>query len=148
MYRVVSSLLILLVLASQSFCAAHSHIGTSVVEPEEHSTRPHVHLHGGKHHHGQHSHRKHEDSREESLAIQSGNGLVDHDSNALYFPETTLVNDVNTVKLSNTESSVACVIYDESTVIVSSRIGLEGNLPPPLSGLKCPLYLRTLSIRC
>ena len=148
MHRIVSSLLILLVLVSQSFCAAHSHVGMSVAEPEEHSTRPHVHLHSGKHHHGQHSHRKHEDSREESLAIQSGNGPVDHDSNALYFSETTLVNDAKSVEVTDAELSVACVFYDESCRVAGLCFSIECNLPPPLSGLKCPLYLQTLSIRC
>ena len=150
MRRIVSLLLILLVLVSQSFCAVHSHAGTSVVEPKGHSARPHVHLHGGKHHHGQHSHRDHDEdgSREESPTTPSEQGPVDHDSDALYISETQLFNDATWEKVAKSELSVACEFYDESSTIVGLRLCFRRNSPPPLSGLKCPLYLRTLSIRC
>ncbi|MFK7777434.1 MAG: hypothetical protein QM501_04850 [Gimesia sp.] len=150
MQRFVSLLLILLVLASQGFCVAHSHAGTSVVDSEGHSVRPHVHIFGGKHH-SQHSHPKHKgnDSSEESLAVLSERGPVDHDSDAFYSSETQFFHDVNSVKLTRANLSVACVLCDElTTTIIRLCVDLERNMPHPLSNLKCPLYLQTLSIRC
>lgn len=150
MQRFVSLLLIVLLLVSQGFCVAHSHAGTSVVDSEKHSARPHVHIFGDKHH-GQHSHTKHKgnDSSEESLAVLSEHAPVDHDSDALYSSETQFLNDANPVKLTRTNLSVACVFCDVlMTTTIRLCVGLERNLPPPLSDLKCPLYLQTRSIRC
>ncbi|MBL4885814.1 MAG: hypothetical protein JKY95_14945 [Planctomycetaceae bacterium] len=150
MQRSVSRLLILLVLVGQSFCAAHSHAGTSVVEPEGHSARPHVHLHGVKHHCGQTSHRGHDGdgSREESLATPPDQEPVDHDSDALYISEAQLFHDTTRGQDVEVDLSVAGMVYDVSSTLVELRLCVERNSPPLLSGLKCPLYLQTLSIRC
>lgn len=149
MRRIVSLLLILLVLGNQSFCAPHSHAGTSIVEPEGHSTRPHIHLDVGKHH-DRHSHGKdggHE-SHKGSRTIRAEQGPIDHDSDALYFSETQLFNDAKLAKVAKAEMSRAHVVYDDSATVVALHLCRGLDSPPPLGGLKCPIYLVTLSIRC
>ena len=150
MQRIVSSLLIPLVLVSHGFCAAHSHVGTSVVEPEGHSARPHIHLQSGTHHHDDDLHREHDgaDSHEEYPALMFEEGPLDHDSDALYIAERQLFNDAKPGTISKAELSFGGVVCDESATIAGLRICIKRGLPPPLRDLKCPLYLRILSVRC
>ncbi len=149
MYRIVSSLLMPLVLVSPSFCAAHSHVGTSVVEEHGHSARPHVHIDAGNHHdHHPHDEDSGHDSHEGSPTVRTEQGPIDHDSDALYLSDSQLFNGAKLAEVAEPEISEAHVVYDDSATIAGLRLCLERDLPPPLGGLKCPLYLLTLSIRC
>ena len=149
MHRIVCSLLIPLVLVSQSFCATHSHVGTSVVEPEGHSERPHIHLRSGTHHdHDRQGQHEEGESHEKYSAVISDHVPVDHDSDAFYVSETQLLSNTMAAKVAKPELSLICVVYDESAAIAGWRLSIGGGLPPPLRDLTCPLYLRILSIRC
>ena len=147
--RIVSILLVPLLLVSQGFWAAHSHAGTSVAEPEGHSARAHVHLHGGEHHH-HHSHHEHDgdDSDDRPPASPVEPGPLDHDSDAVYLSETQLYTDAKPTKVAKADWSVLCMIADDSTSIAEAQFTAGLRSPPPPIHLKCPIYLTTLSIRC
>ena len=145
MQQIVSALLIPLVLVSQGLCTPHSHVGTSVVEPEGHSARLHVHFGSGTDDDVHYSHIEH-DGHDEHPSHEDG--PLDHDSDAFYVVDTQIVNDAKPAAISNAELSFVCWVFDESATIAGLRLCMNGGLPPPRRGLKCPLYLRILSIRC
>ncbi len=147
MRPILSSLLIPLVLISQSFCAAHSHAGTPVIEPEGHSARPHIHLHGGNHHHHSHGDHHRHDPGENPSSLPGEHVPLDHGSDAVYIAETQLFNDAKPAKVAKAEW-IVYVVADEADAIAELHFYVESDLPPPLRRLKCPIYLRTLSIRC
>lgn len=72
---------------------------------------------------------------------------MDHDSDALNISEAQLFKHANLAKVAKAELSIACEIYDDSASIAQLRLCI-GRSSPPLRDLKCPLYLRILSIRC
>lgn len=146
MRRPLATLLIPLVLAGQSLSAPHSHAGKSVGEPEGHLARPHIHLDGGKHHHGHHSHEHHDG--DELPATAPPHVPADHDSDAVYLPSTQLINDAKPTRVADADVPVACVIFDDAATTGGLRLWLGRGSPPQLVNVKCPLYLRTLSIRC
>jgi len=137
MNRAVSAILIPLLLVSQGiFSVPHSHAGTSVVEPEGHAARPHVHLHGADHHH---------ESDESPLAPTEQ--VPDHDSDAVYAGDVQLLNGGKVAKVAKAEFSAMCMICDESATIAMSRLCTRLASPLVLRS-KCALYLQLLSIRC
>ncbi len=154
MNRIVSSLLIPLMLVSQSFCAAHSHVGTSVVEPDGHSATLHFHWDITAHHddHDDEGHEWHleseaVDSHDDcSLAIIEEHP-VDHDSDAIYVSNSPLFNDSTSAKVDVLKLSNGCTFCDAFVPEAGLDLRIEGGLPPPLRDLSCPLYLRILSIR-
>ncbi len=137
MNRAVSTILILLLLVSQSlFSAPHSHAGTSVVEPDGHSSRPHVHLNGSENHH--------EDDDSPSSPSEHS---PDHDSDAVYAGDIQLRNDGQVVEVAQAELSGLCSICDDSMTSAVSRLCTRHHSPPRLRS-KCAPYLQLLSIRC
>jgi hypothetical protein len=140
MNQAVSTILIPLLLVSQSLCfVPHSHVGTSVNEPDGHSARPHVHLHHADHHDD------HDDGNESQSSPDEQ--FPDHDSDAVYAGDIQLLNDVKIAKVAKPELSLACFIgNDLATGTLYQRCN-EYHLPPILH-LKCPIYLQLLSIRC
>ena len=154
MNRLVTSFLIPLVLVSQNFCTAHSHVGTSVFEPDGHSERPHIHWDNGTHYddhydedHEWHVGHKGIDSHDDCCSVIIEEHPADHDSGAFYVSDSPLFNDSISAKVDALSLSYSCQLYDASITDVGLRPRIEGGLPPPLRDLTCPLYLRILSIR-
>lgn len=163
MRRILSLLLIPLLLVSQSVCFGHSHRGSDVTEPAGHAARPHFHVHGKhphsheKHHHhshdGQrhthHTHRHADDAREAAVlpGIQPND---DHDEDAVY---------VSTSEMLGAGRSLSKQLslkkwFNAPQAWFETRAGGALNSPsvlwsqPPPIDPACPLYLRTLSLRC
>lgn len=90
MYRCVSLILIPMFLLGHGL--PHSHTGSSVVEPNGHSLRPHVHVFSGHHHSHddeEHGDEEHSDSRLDAKLAATGASAYltvpsDHDSDAIY----------------------------------------------------------------
>lgn len=145
MHRVVSTLLIPLLLVSQSLISVpHSHAGTSVVEPQDHDARPHLHLGHSAHHHGEHHHGGDDgDQSSESPTDQ----LPDHESDAVYAGDIQLLNDGKVAKVAKAELATVCLTHDESMKVVLGRRCTQF-ASPRLLRQKCALYLQLLSIRC
>ena len=92
MRAIFSILLIPMVLASESLCAVHSHIGMNSGESEAHAASPHFHVDAGHGH--AHSHdRIHSNGRcngEESseAALPAIEAIPDHNARAYYCPDS------------------------------------------------------------
>jgi hypothetical protein len=138
MNQVVSTILIPLLLVSQSLCSVpHSHVGSSVCEPDGHSARPHFHLHHADHH---------DDGNEPPFSRDEPS--PEHDSDALYASDIQLLNDGNVVRVADAELSVACCICNDLATGTLCQRSNGYQLPPLLLHLQCPTYLQLLSIRC
>ena len=146
--RILSSLLILLTLISQCLISIpHSHAGTSVVEQDRHSARPHFHVHNHSHDGVDGTHdEKHESHDESPLApLDGGQG---HDSDAVFGSDAWLLSHANSTELLRAELSVTCIALSDSTPTSQYFLCFTRG-PTHWHGLhKCPLYLRTRSIRC
>jgi hypothetical protein len=144
MKQSVSTILILLLLVSQSLCAVpHSHAGTSVNEPDGHAARPHVHLHQA----GHHDH--HRDSHE-SHSTPDGQ-LPDHDSDAVYTADAQFLSESRAGEIAEPELSVDSLVYEAMCVVQASitNVILRNRHPVPVTSRpKCALFLQLLSIRC
>ena len=141
MNRTVSSILILMLLVSQSlFSVPHSHAGSSIVEPDGHAVRPHFHLHG-------HSHRDHHHGHDEDER-QSDEIPLDHDEDAVYSVDIQLLDDGKDAKIAKLEIARDCVIFDDATGISASYLNCLCHDFPIHSRNLCALYLQLQSIRC
>jgi len=83
MHRLLSLILIPLFVLGPAL--PHSHAGSETIAPDNHGSRPHVHLHGHDHHtHGdEHHHHHHDDDKSsESDPLSTS---AEHDSDAVYF---------------------------------------------------------------
>ena len=141
MNRAVSSILIPLLLVSQSlFSAPHSHAGSSIAEPDGHAARPHVNLHDSHHHHGHH-----EDGGDTPSSTDEQ--VPDHESDAFYAGDNQLLHDGKVAKVAKAELPAWNVIADDSSSMAA--LGLLWIQPdsPPVLRAKCALYLQFLSIR-
>lgn len=152
MNRVVSTILIPLLLMSQNlFSVPHSHAGTSIVEPDGHTARPHVHvhIHVHDHHHSDHHHANDEGERPEDSPLDH---VPDHESDAFYASDVQLLNDGRVAKIAKAELATDCVVCAQSqnlVLILNSRCGLLAELTSAaLMRPKCALFLQLLSIRC
>ncbi len=144
MKRAVSTILIPMLLVSQGICSApHSHAGTSIVEPEGHAARPHVH---GADHHERH-HDDHHRGGDEPESSQE-DCVPEHDSDAVYFGDHRLANDGKVVRVGDVESIVSYLTYDDLTATTPRPSYGEHQLSPVVLHLKCPTYLQLLSLRC
>lgn len=149
MNRIVSTLLIPLLLMSQSlFSAPHTHAGSSIVEPNGHAARPHVHLHDANHRHDHHSHRHghHEDG--DDVPSSTGEQDSDHDSDAVYVGDDSFLHDGKVVRAIDAELAAVYVVGEVSP----AKTSLFGLCHLHSSSVKqrpkCALYLQLLSIRC
>lgn len=142
MNRAVSSILIPLLLVSQSlFSAPHSHAGSSIAEPDGHAARPHVHSHGAHHHHGHHEHG-------DDTPPSTGEQVPEHDSDAFYAGDDQILHDGKVAKVANAELVALHFIVDDSSAKVAlRRLWVQPDSPPALHP-KWALYLQFLSIRC
>ena len=145
-------LLIPMVLASQSLCAVHMHIGTHSAELGIHAGTPHFHAEAG---HG-HSHRHdgfHSNGRETAEDPQPGvEEFPDHHEGAYYVPDS-VSRDTN--RLAHDKLAelllVDLVGHELSTLSLSSFSipNADGLRYCCLSGIaRVPLFLRDASIRC
>jgi hypothetical protein len=142
MNRVASAILIPLLLVSQSlFSVPHSHAGSSIVEPDGHAARPHVHLHDADHQHGHD-----EDGNETSYS--TGEQAPDHDSDVVYGGDDQLLHDGKVIKIANAELPALYVVSDESAANISLCRLCSQHSSPPVLRPTCALYLQFLSIRC
>ncbi len=141
-----------MVLASQSLCAVHMHIGTHSAELGSHAGTPHFHAEAG---HG-HSHRHdslHSNGREIAKDPRPGiEECPDHHVGA-YYVSDSVSRDTNRLahdKLA--ELLLANIIGHELTTLSLSSFSIpnaDGLRDCRLSGIaRVPLFLRDASIRC
>lgn len=142
MNRAVSTILIPLLLVSQSlFSVPHSHAGSSIVEPDRHAARPHVHLHDAHHH-------DHHDGSDDA-PTSTGEQVPDHDSDAFYAGDDQLLHDGKVAKVARAELTAVYFITDDSSLnTASGRLWTQDCSPSLLLRPKCARYLQLLSIRC
>ena len=143
-----SILLIPMVLASQSLCAVHMHIGTHSAELGSHPGTPHFHAEAGHGHGGLHS-----NGRETLDVPQSGvEDFPDHNETA-YYVSDSVSRDTN--RLAHDKLAelllVNIVGHELSTLSLNSFsiANADGLRYCCLSGnARIPLFLRDASIRC
>lgn len=142
MNRAVSSILISLLLVTQSlFSVPHAHAGTSIVEPDGHSARPHFHLHDAHHH-------DHHDDGDDAPS-STGEQVPDHDSDAVYAGDDQLLHDGKVAKVARAELTAVYFIADDSSANAAvGRLWSQFGLPPLLLRPRCARYLQLLSMRC
>ncbi len=156
--RVLTMLLIIPLLGSQLPALPHTHADTGMAEPEDHASRPHVHMHrqvGHHHHHGS-SHQHHYPASTEPTVDDLDNAASvalsatqDHDYDAVYLPNAlTFGMNRKSVETESPQHVVALRTLECSTP--TSEDTLASSLsphPPPGGVFRLPLYLRTLSLR-
>lgn len=142
MNRAVSLILIPLLLVSQSlFSVPHSHAGSSIIEPDGHAARPHVHLHVAHHADGDH-----EDG--DNTPSATGEQVPDHDSDAVYVGDDQLLYNGKVAKVAKAELAAVYFLGDESSANAAlGRLWIQHAAPSMLRP-KCARYLQFLSIRC
>lgn len=142
MNRAASSILIPLLLVSQSFFSApHSHAGSSIAEPDGHAARPHVHFHAGHQHHGHHD-------IGDDTPPSTGEQVPDHDSDAVYAGDGQLLRNGKVARVDKTELTAMYFIADDSSANAAlGRLWIQLD-SPPVRRPKCALYLQFLSVRC
>lgn len=153
MRRLVSSLLILMILASQGLCAMHVHVGSDRNHTDTHSGRPHVHSsnsHGHQHH--AHVHRDKNAHRPDPVSAKLTDASdPQSDSVPFYLPDpvNSQIGRSGCTELSEWLSSRLDYTVDGITVQVVSQ-ALDGRQISPCqwSTARTPLYLRSLVIRC
>lgn len=118
------------------FSVPHSHAGSSIVEPDGHAARPHVHFHNALHDDGH------------DTPSSTGEQVPDHDSDAVYAGDDQLLHDGKVAKVAKAELTAVYFITDHSSA--NAALGrLWSQLDsPPLLRPKCALFLQLLSIRC
>ena len=153
MRRLVSSLLILMILASQGLCALHVHVGLDRNHTDTHSGRPHVHSSNshGHQHHG-HVHRDRNAHRPDPVAAALTN-VSDPESDSVPFylsdPVHSQISRSGCTELSEWLSGRLAYAVDGIIVaVVSQAIDGRQMLPCQWSTARTPLYLRSLVMRC
>lgn len=160
---VLSLLLIPLVLASQSLCIPHTHLGMLVVEPEGHWLQPHFHVHRHRennlakhsHRHFSHGHTHHHHSTNSTTrrVVPAGflpNQPHQHDDDAVYLAASLLVslNRELWQKLGKTFWLDALPAHHDAARIWRAALERSSwSLPPP-SEWVCARSPRNLTLRC
>lgn len=147
----VSSILILMILASQVLCAEHTHFGFTSEPTATKSGRPHFHVHGS-HSHKSHNHAPgHRHNPKPELSAVTGEPFPLHDSDAWYFPDSVS----STSRRLTTTNAIDCLLrhlaasFSEIIVPVESPgIDVRPDSARQWSTARIPLYLRSLAIRC
>lgn len=160
MRRIVPSILVLMQLA-QGMAFSHSHVGTGVAEPAEHSQRPHFHFggfcshrhdHEDEHSHPHHPHH-HDDGQVPGEEPASDGQLpqippADHDSNAVYVSDGA-VSDRALPRASSEPWHQLFLSIDTAIPRISTvpAVTPPQSLPPPFPGqFSCPIFLQTLAL--
>ena len=153
--RFLRLLLVPLMLANQGLCLALVHHGSSA-EPEDHASRPHLHI--DTHHHTTHDHQQsghsHDlppvESGEQDDSLPSAIGPVgEHDSDATYGTEASIgIRDPNSSGVVSAKY-VTLLAFDHHFEH-SDRLFRSGSVrgqPASVFEAARPIYLRTLSLR-
>ena len=152
MQRIVSLILMTLLLVGQTFCAAHTHAGSGVAEPDGHTERPHIHVGQHRHHHHGHDHEGEKPDRQSPRIppedLPPEDLPVDHDSDAIYGSPNQLFRDVRTTTVDVSKLALGSMSESDPVSIPNPRPGATRGSLHSAGSLKCPLYLWTLSIRC
>ncbi|TWT78960.1 hypothetical protein CA13_03570 [Planctomycetes bacterium CA13] len=151
MNRFVSLLLLPMFMLGQTL--PHSHAGSNVREPDDHSLRPHVHItHSHHDHHGGHEHGHQHDAEEFSVGgFGDLSPFANHDDDAVYFA-TSAVSTNRVLVASQSDwlrmlalsppSALSPSIVTVSDLCCCSRIS-----DPPDRYSALPVYLLTASLR-
>ena len=151
MRRFLSTVLIVMILASQGLVAVHAHFGMELSHTASHSGRPHFHVHGS------HSHGSHEDTANHRhddapvLPAVSGVPFPSHDADACYCVDSV----VSMIQRSSAVETLDFMVLEravDSVGVVQREAfsALDGwpDTPRQWSNARTPLYLLDLSIRC
>lgn len=151
--RFTTTLLLMAYFASQLVVVPHAHDDSSISQPSDHNSRPHVHVswfgqaahsHGSghAHHHGC------DENCPSTAATDANTGHQDHDSNAVYLPcdagislaiSSMILLDYQQI---NSTLSIAAI----STPTTVSEVGSHEYSPDKcIPG--CPLYLALRALR-
>lgn len=124
----------------------HSHAELSTAEAEGHAARPHFHVHQHSHDGDHEDHHEREADSESPLSPLSEG--QDHDSDVVFGADAWLKDNTNSTELFDAVLSSSCGAIGDPTAISGAPRGyIRG--PAHHRGLqKCPVFLRTLSIRC
>ena len=130
----------------------HSHAGTSVVEPNGHSLRPHIHVSSVHHHdhddedHGHHHAGDEFDTQNSETAANATLSVpMDHDSDAVFLADADWT---ASRAVATTHFDSAAVVWTSLAPVYNpdSRPGCTcGDPPDRYAGL--PIYLLTASLR-
>lgn len=146
MNRFVSLLLIPLFVLGQVL--PHSHAGSGVVEPDDHSARPHVHLSHSHHEHGD----GHEHGHEHDTVVSSLDGFTatphsaNHDHDAVYFAASTVFAS-RAVVATQFEWSTMLDLPLPSTLAIGELRSCSRISDPPDRCSPIPIYLLVASLR-
>lgn len=163
-HRLVCLLLVPGMLVSQCVSLTHSHAGSDVTEPEDHSSRPHFHTHGHSHTHHDlgHNHQEsvgHSHDGNSNCEHASGDQEVhlptaiaskdNHDADAAYLSDVVDLSRGKRGKDAINVGSPTCVSISRRRLIVGGSAGASPRFGQPQSvfDASCPTYLRTLSLR-
>lgn len=155
MRLLVPILLIPMVLASQSLCAVHMHIGMHSTKLGSHAGTPHFHAeagHGHSHHGGSHSNIG-GSARETAEDPQPGFEEFPEHHVGAYYVSDSVIQDTNRLAHDKLAELLLVNMFDHelSTLTLSSFSVANADGPRycPLSGIaRVPLFLRDASIRC
>ena len=151
MRRLLTSILIITVVAMQSVSLSHVHLSCGPEEAEHQSGQPHFHMHGEKSHaaHDKKSQRKN-DEPEFAVTLHEAHH-VDHDLDACYLPDSLSSN------AGLTQSGDLRLLSVFTLDIVPERFEHHAFVPQQHvrqfaacsgSTARVPLYLRSLAILC
>ena len=145
-------LLIPMVLASQSLCAVHMHIGTHSAESGSHAGTPHFHAEAGHGHSHPHS-GLHSNGRETAEDPQPGiEEFPDHHVGAYYVSDSVSRDTNRLVHDKLVELLLVNIVGHELSTLSLSSFSIpnaDGLRYCRLSGIaRVPLFLRDASIRC
>lgn len=151
MRRLLTSILIITVVAMQSVSLSHVHLPCGPEEAEHHSGQPHFHVHGEHSHAGHDNKSKQKDAEHEFAATLHEAHHEDHDLDACYLPDS-LSSNAGLTQLKNLRL-LSVLTLD----IVSERLDHHAFVPQQHvrqfaagsgSNARVPLYLRSLAILC
>lgn len=153
MRLIVSTILIVMILASQGVCVSHSHLGIAPGHAGTHSGLPHFH---GSHAHGEHGHvhehgHKKNDDRQTAAPAITGHSVPLSDSAAFYFADSvsSQISRSSTVAFANwSVSKLDFMAKGIADPAVNFAPHDRRGSPHQWSTARSPRYLVSLAIRC
>ncbi len=149
MTRLVSLLLVPFFVLGQAL--PHSHAGTSVVEPDGHSIRAHIHVAGGHHHdHDGDEHEHHDGDQSDAAGSKTAtsaavSAATDHDSDAFYLAESNWTASRTVAKPRMDSAVLVWASFAPLMKPDAREVCRLGEPPDRYAGL--PVYLLTASLR-
>ena len=151
MRRLLTSVLIIAVLAMQSISFSHVHLPCGPEEAEHHSGQPHFHVHGGHSHAAHDKKSQHKDEHEFAVTLHEAHH-VDHDVDACYLPDS-----LSSIAGLTQTGDLRLLLSVFTLDIVPERFEHHAFVPQQHvrqfaacsgSTARVPLYLRSLAILC